>query len=332
MADESTQSEVTETASPTGDTGATGTQNATTPVAASDAAAERVQVANESLPTDEDAAEAAWHAKRGAAAPVTPKSVTAKARPDEQETPADGLDAETPPAFSPEESAIVKRYGLEPGDIPPMSEAARTKFIRNLEQRAAHHDALQNQLRTNPAQQPPLQGQSQNQASAQQNQPDDPWESAKTFYGEEGIAPLRTAFDRSVERAVAPSNQLSQQLAIRLINEDVERSIKELELPEGIDRDDPEIRKQLVEAAKGFFGPNGELFDLAANNFMHAMPKAAASIFNKQMLAAQAKAKTERTKKALLGSPSRGSQPPTSRAPLTEEDRENAWLKEHQTA
>lgn len=323
MADESTQTEVIETVSPTTQAETTDTQAGSEVVAAGQDDAESVQKEGDGFSSDEDKAYAQWKAKQGGTAPVTSTPVEADETAGKEDTKPQPV--ATTPSLTPEESAIVKRYGLEPADIPAMSADARSRFLRNIDQRAKHHDALMQSVQRNqPAQQPPVQGQQQTQTTG----PDDPWESVAGFYGEEGTTPIRTAFERSMERAVAPAMQFNQQLAARMVNDDIERSIEKLELPEGIDKTNPEIRQKLIDAAKGFFGANGESFDLVSNNFTHAMPKAAASLFLKEMSAAQVKAKADRARKALMGSPSRGSQIPTTRSPQTEEDREKLWFAE----
>lgn len=276
---------------------------------------------------DEDRAEAEWFAKQGPDASTAGDSKQGEPTdtPEAPETPAPQADKpETPvvETLTEADKQVLKRFQLDEGDVQAMPAAARSKFLRNLEDRARFTDTLQQEVTA--FKKGGQQQQAPQQQPAESGIPDDVWKPLEEFYGADGVKPLRAAMDRHVSAAIQPYQQINNQLAIRIIHDDIEAAFEKLELPEGVDKSDPAIREKILAEADVLLRSQ---FDLQKFNHRHAIPRAASSLFHQQQAAADKARKAQQQKQALRGSVDPGTRVPTQAAPVTEEVLEERWLE-----
>lgn len=337
MADQTTQPEVTETASP-----AAPAQEQAAAAATSADLSPKIP-APENQATAESAAEDAWLAKKDDAAPATSETV------EEQETQADASDnaAPTQPATTPDGldadvQTALKRAGMDADVFRAMPEAARFRWYTTEVKRQSDFDRFyaqrqQQQPAPQQGQQPPAaQGQQPGQPPAQQqtNQAD-PLKKLEEEYGADYVAPLRAAFDAQ-QSQIQQASRANEQLMSRLAWDDFDKGIADVQLPAGVDIKSPEVKTAIMKQAAALAQVNGlSLADAIAQGFLrHAVPQAAASLYHKEILAGKTDQQKAQQAKNLRGSPTRTSVIPKTRTevPASESEAEARWLDENKDA
>lgn len=325
MADETQSTEVTETDSP-----------AASAVEQPADAEASVQNAPHETGPDQVSAEAAaeddWFSKEGDPAPATDADGTkTETQPKAADNGAKGQQATTPGPLDDDMLTVLKRAQVAPEDFLALPEKSRMRFYASQLKNQATLDKLYAE-RQQPApqqgQQPPA---SQGQPNAQ-SEDDDPLKALEAEYGEAYVAPFRKKFEAQANQ-YQQIQQTNSQLLQRLVNDDFAAGLEKAALPAGIDATKPEVRDAILRQAVALAQVEGitPQAAIATGYLRHAIPKAAASLYPHEYLAAKTdQQKTEQAKR-LRGSPTRVSAIPKSRPEVasSEDERERNWLDEN---
>lgn len=256
-----------------------------------------------------DAAEDKWLAENGIA-PTPPKTETATETPTPEgqeagsEKQPEKQAETTQPALTDDDKSLLKRWQMDPADLEGLSPVAQQKLLRSLDQRTRFVDDMARQ-RNAGEKQPQADPQ---QAQQQQLQPvaDEPWKKVAETWTDDATRDIRNAVDQTIVGRMTPVltklaedfqslTDINQMLLKRLEVSDQELAFSKLELPEGVSKDDPKVREQLLKEA--FKDIDGGRYHLLENNWTHAIPKAAALLFTKQIHDAEQKRRREAQEK-----------------------------------
>jgi hypothetical protein len=247
-------------------------------------------------------------------------------------------DGDAVDTLSDDDKQTIKRHGLDPDEIAALralSPESRKKWIGNLDKRAKFTDDLQRQLAEIQGGKKPAaeaaDGDDDDDAQANNAGADDDGDpinaATKEFadafepYGFTGLdAPLKKAFGAMAaqqKQAFAPIQKLLGAVLDRYTAEDQDAAFAALELPEGVDKTDAKIRKQILAEADLLLNGN---FDFQKFNYRHAIPRAAQSVFNKQIQTAEKARKDRERRQALRGTAEPSTRAPSSKPVIDDDD------------
>lgn len=330
------------TDAPASETTTTATAAAPAATPATPAAAEPVVTLQDAAAHEEKAEGDYWKtfnekanqlAETPAADAVEPEAAEdAAEEPAPTEDPTKAPEAAATPAISPLEANLLKRFHCPPATAKAyslMSQDERAEFIGDLERRQAFTDKLlreRGKAPTAPAAGDP------NAPPAAAPTVDDFWKPIADFYGQEAADPLRKAvmntFEAGVQnhlaQAVQPLAEEHVQMREFLLEQMRDTAIDAVAVPDGIDKNDPAVRKQLEDAMLADLKGR---FDWRQNNFKHSATRVVSQLFSKQLAAAAAQKKQQQATRALRGTPDSTTRPPRTEKRTTEEDREALWFQ-----
>jgi hypothetical protein len=289
----------------------------------------------------------------------TAGETTATADPKDGSTKADDADADNDDddtatvKLSDDDRQAIKRHQLDPDEIEALRNLkpeSRQRWIANLDKRAKFTDDLQRQLREARGEKPDdgndaadddgAEGDNATRDTIAGAAKDDELEAAVQAlhdefepYGFAGVGEnLRNAFKHVAARqqaAIAPVQSVLQKVLGRLMNQDIESAFEKLELPDGIDKSDEKVRKQLLDEANLLL--NGS-FDFDKFNYAHAIPRAAQTLFHKQQQARQQAQAKRQKRESLRGTAEPVTRPASARPPMEDDDAfDEAYLKAQST-
>lgn len=254
-------------------------------------------------------------------------------------------ETETAAVFAKEVADVIRRAGLDPDSkvFAGMEPAERAKFVQQQQTRVKYIDRLNGEIgqlrqqlaQANPNQATPPATLPQAVPNATNPNPpaapDQAWTQLEGYFGKDEISGLKQAVESIVQQRLGSQPQeqpqqpqFSTAFLDRLQNDDIEAAYNSLELPEGIDKNDPVVREQIInEASRDLQGR----VDLVKNNFRHAIPRVAAQLFAKQHATADKQRVVAQRSRALRGSPERGGRAPTTRPVLSDDERDDAIIK-----
>lgn len=247
-----------------------------------------------------------------------------------QETPA------TPANLSPDQVKLLSRFKLSPEAFQMLPEQQRAELLQSFDNHAKYTSTIAQQLAAikRGGVQPQQQQQrgQQQPANEQQGQPpaasagDDAWKPLATEYGQEYMeqfrGPVRAEL-APLQQTIEVQHKLLSDMAQRMYVDDLDAAFDKLELPEGVDKSDQQVRQNILELA--FAGMQG--FSFSQRSLRSAISQAATSLYHQQATQAAADAKAQLSKQRQRGSPNRSpSHAPTTRTPISQEQRERLFL------
>jgi hypothetical protein len=269
-----------------------------------------------------------------------------------KEDPQAGDNADEPDAdaadLSDTDREAIKRHGLDPDDITTLRNLtpdSRKRWIANLDKRAKFTDDVQKQNHELQQQLRELQGkkpgdgdnaddqQGKDARADQQQRPAAPaefdaaWkgveESFEPFGFGEAVKPIRGAIESMGQSITKGVQQQMAPIFARLMNDDIAAGFDKLELPEGVDKNDPKVREAIKKEADTLLSGS---FDINNFNYRHAIERAGVNIYQSKIQQAE-KARKDRERRASL----RGTAEPSVRTPgvapkLSDDDFEDAAL------
>lgn len=251
---------------------------------------------------------------------------------------------------------LCKRWQMTDQDLSALSSLpaeTQQRLLGSLRDRTQYVDRIANEFNTLKTQQPGQQaqpGQAQPATAGQQPpafvSPDDAWKPLAEEYGAETfVQPFRRSVEATVQAAI---NGLLQQLQPVLQNrqqqqpagdpalsqyieeQQIRQAMADLTLPDGVEMND-QVRQQIEgEAYKILEGK----FNLLNNNWSHAIPAAAARLFNVQAINAERSRRSQAATNARRGSAETGTRTASARLNPPDPDAEldeqvDAVLKRH---
>jgi hypothetical protein len=295
----------------------------------------------------ERAAEADWFQKAGIEHDETPpQDDQEEAAPaadaeagQEQGTPETAPKAETPIPLTDMEKQLLKRMQLADDDVLDVIEGLgptkREKFITHLEKtqtelnrrfsgRTPDGEGTETQTQQ-PGQSQPGQQQAPPAATPPANpQLDDHWKKLEGGWGDDLVTPLRSATHATIEAHVKPIAQTATQLMAYFVDQQAKQVLDGLQLPEGVDGNDPAVRQRIqqamVEDLRG-------RFVLGQNDFTHSAPRVISTLYPQQIAATQRTRTNQQRSSALRGTPDAGQRRPSAQPRVTEEQREELAMQ-----
>jgi hypothetical protein len=264
-----------------------------------------------------------------------PAAEPTQAEPADEAAPDAAPTATTPEILTADQLTTMKRYGLDTDAALEVSKNLSPdklkKFLANIDERAKYLDTLTQQVKTapQPAQQPPAaqaQHEGQNPTVTEEH-----WQNLANEYGEDYANSVKAAVAQSVAPLQQQNAFLQQNLErmfMRQVSDDQKAGFADASVPEGIDIADEATRKKIVDQATALLTAEG--YDPVSNNFTHAIPKAVASLFHKEITADARRSRDAETLKQRRGSPTIPNRKPTGQFSSSTQDEIDAkWLAAH---
>jgi hypothetical protein len=224
----------------------------------------------------------------------------------------------TPIEWTDDELNLLQAFDVDPGDktLNAMSETQREIFLEGL---AARAEATARHL-GNDAQR------AQGQQTQQADQPvGKHWEAFTSEFGETATKAARQAMAAEFNTLLSPVQQRHSVLASMLEDVHFETGLSRLkDVPSGIDLNNPTIRAKLKTEATRLVRAEqqrlGRRFSFKNFNLLHALPRAAAIVFQPQQSAAARSRRAEQTQRSIRGSAEPATRRPSTRPVRTEDD------------
>jgi len=218
----------------------------------------------------------------------TLEPIQAKDQAAEQPKPATPPPAPAAPAWSEQDQKLLARWKLKATDLDYLTPEHRQHLLAGLGERTSFVDRLASQV-NQPAAPPPPQAAQQAAPAAQQaaQQQADLWAGMRQEYGDEFVqqfsAPINAVLQQR-DQMIAQQQQALQQVQARIEQMHVEQAYSALQLPDGVEKSSDQVRQQIE--AKAFELLQGR-FEPGKYDWKHAIPEAAAALFNVQAIQAE---------------------------------------------